>query len=385
LGLAAVVGATDALSFVGDRRRHQASFPEASERFRTSHADSPVGLALLTPSGDVFHANPALCRLLASDEADLVGRPFTTYVHPEDRAQAGEAVRPVADDSLRSDSLRLLVGQGGCCWVSTTVRTVLARSGEPLLLVVHVEDRTAEVEAMVALGHVERVALAGRLAGGVIHDVRNALAALQGRVELLAADLEDPGAARTHLESMHSAMDRITALTRQVLDLVRPTARSQELVDLAGIVAAFEAVARTQFADPGRVAICIGGPALVVADPADLERVLLTLFSNAVDAVEDGGSVRITVDTTAAPVGSGAGPRAQLVVEDTGIGMDDETSARACEPFFSTKGDAGVGLGMASAESVVLALGGTLSIDSAPGRGTRVEVDLPAVPISDDD
>jgi signal transduction histidine kinase len=73
------------------------------------------------------------------------------------------------------------------------------------------------------------------------------------------------------------------------------------------------------------------------------------------------------------------------VVEDTGIGMDDETLARACEPFFSTKGDAGVGLGLASAESVVLALGGTLSIDSVLGRGTRVEVDLPAVPISDDD
>jgi signal transduction histidine kinase len=114
-------------------------------------------------------------------------------------------------------------------------------------------------------------------------------------------------------------------------------------------------------------------------DPAEVERILLTLFSNAADAVVDGGDIRIAVSAVRRAGGNGAGLHARLVVEDTGVGMDEHTVARAFEPFFSTKGDRGTGLGLASASSVVQSLGGTITIDSAPGRGTTVEVLLPAI------
>ena len=368
-----------------DRRRRQAPFPEAGDRYRTSYVDSPIGLALLTPSGEVFHANPALCRLVATTEAALLGTPFTTHVVVDDLATADAtlAIDPARDGEPRSCSLRLEVRGGGWSWADITARTVHDRAGDPLFVVVHIEDRTAEVEAVAALSDAERAALAGRLASGVIHDVRNALTALQGRVELLAADLDDEGAARSHLDSMHAAMSRMNSLTCQVLDLARPSAADRELVDLAGIVSTFEPVARAQFDDRDRVVVEAAEPVLLEVDPAQVERVLLTLFSNAVDAVAVGGAIRIAVSVAPRPSADG-GPQALLVVEDTGVGMDEAMAARAFEPFFSTKGRNGFGLGLASAQAVVRSLGGTITIGSQRGRGTSVEVLLPGVVLLDD-
>ena len=391
----------EATGVLEDRRRRQAAFPEAGDRFRTSYADSPLGLALLTPDGELFHANPALCRLLATAESDLLSRAFLDFVAAEDLSPAEDAIAATAAEGgeLRSCSVRMVAGDGRSRWVELTVRTVAARDGAPLFVVVHIDDRTAEVEAIAALGHAERVVLAGRLASGVIHDVRNALAALQGRAELLAAELDDAGAARSHLDSMHSAMRRVTSLTGQVLELTKPAAPQRELVDLAGIVTAFEAVARAQFDDHSRVEIDAAEPVLLNADPAEVERILLTLFNNAAHAVAEGGEIRIAVSRLRRPAHNGSGgngsagngcgrkgsrrngsdPLARLVVEDTGVGMDEQTAAMVFEPFFSTKGAHGTGLGLASARTVVQRLGGSITIESAPRRGTTVEVLLPAV------
>ena len=366
---------------VVDRRRRQASWSEAGDRFRTSYADSPLGLALLSPLGEFFHANPAVCRLLGADEIDLYGTLFLDHVLAED-LMAAEPVLDVAGANLgqlRSCSVRLVARNGGWRWVDLTVRTLPARDGAPLFVVVHVDDRTAEVEAMAAFGHAERVTLAGRLASGVIHDVRNGLASLQGRAELLAADLDDAETARSHLDSMQSAMDRMASLTGRVLGLAKAATPRREVVDLSGIVSAFEAVARAQFVDPGRVEVDARQPVLLHADPAEVERILLTLFDNAVHAVADGGCIRIAVSMARRAGGSGAGLYGRLVVEDTGVGMDEQTVARAFEPFFTTKGDRGTGLGLASTSAVVEGLGGTITIDSAPGLGTTVQVLVPAI------
>lgn len=364
-----------------DRRRRQASWAEAGDRFRTSFVDSPLGLALLSPNGEIFQANPAVCRLLGIEEGELCGSLLLDLVVAEDLPLAEPVLEVAAADvgQLRSCSVRLTARDGAWRWVDLVVRMQPARDGAPLFAVVHVEDRTAEVEAMTALGHAERVVLAGRLASGVMHDVRNGLASLQGRAELLAADLSDAESARSHLDSMQSAMDRMASLTGRVLGLAKPVDPGRELVDLSGIVTAFAPVARAQFVDQDRVEVDARQPVLLHADPAEVERILLTLFDNAVHAVADGGCIRIAVSTARRGGAGGAGLLGRLVVEDTGAGMDEETAAWAFEPFFTTKGERGTGLGLASASAVVDELGGTITIDSAPGRGTRVEVLLPAI------
>ena len=143
-------------------RRRQAALPEASERFRTSYADSPLGLALLTPDGELFHANLALRRLLATAESDLVGRAFLDFVDTEDLVPAEDAIAapPWAVGGLRSCSVGWSPSTAEAAGsTSLCVPCRLATAG--LLIVVHVEDRTAEVQAIAALGHAERVAVAG--------------------------------------------------------------------------------------------------------------------------------------------------------------------------------------------------------------------------------
>ena len=110
-------------------------------------------------------------------------------------------------------------------------------------------------------------------------------------------------------------------------------------------MSAFEPVARAQFADPGRVEVDARQPVLLHADPAEVERILLTLFDNAVHAVADRGYIRIAVVSWRSRPVERAGLYGRLVVEDTGVGMDERTVARAFEPFFTTKGDRGTGLG----------------------------------------
>ena len=148
------------------------------------------------------------------------------------------------------------------------------------------------------------MAVAG-LASGVIHDVRNALAALQGAPSC-STPSSGHGRCPSHLDSMHSAMRRMTSLTGQVPELTKAAAPQRELVDLAGIVTAFEAVARAQFDDRSRVEIDASEPVLLQADPAEVERILLTLFSNAADAVAEGGSIRIVVSMVHLPTSNGS-------------------------------------------------------------------------------
>lgn len=118
-------------------------------------------------------------------------------------------------------------------------------------------------------------------------------------------------------------------------------------------------------------------------DPNQLEMALLNLSVNARDAMSDGGTLRILVEhALVQPNASDAlvpGDYVRLRVADTGIGLDDETKRRAVEPFFSTKGvGQGTGLGLSMAHGLAAQLGGALTIDSAPGRGTEISLWLPA-------
>jgi CheY-like chemotaxis protein len=131
------------------------------------------------------------------------------------------------------------------------------------------------------------------------------------------------------------------------------------------------------------------GPLLVWADRTRLEQVLLNLAVNARDAMPDGGVLRITATWTPGPEpldssGATTDGWVRIAVTDTGVGMSDEVRAHAFEPFFTTKPvGVGTGLGLATVHGIVSELGGSLRIDSTPGAGTTISVEIPAVAASD--
>jgi signal transduction histidine kinase len=228
--------------------------------------------------------------------------------------------------------------------------------------------------------HLEMV---GRLAGGVAHDLNTLLTAIMGFTELTLGDRGLPPHIRPDLQQILAATERAGTLTRQLLAFSRAQQLSPRELDLNQLVASTVAARR-------RLAVKAvelvdrpaPDPVTVRVDLSQLERALLDIVANAGEAMADGGRLTVETDHVALDLAEGdiaAGQYARLSVTDTGVGMDEPTRLRACEPFFTTK-PGHTGLGLSSVHGIVYQSGGHLKLDSAPGAGTTVTILLPLSP-----
>ncbi len=266
-----------------------------------------------------------------------------------------------------------LLGSALAAVLAAAHLVALRRRDTALAAVAAMEQAEAERRRMEAdLQQAQRLESVGQLAGGVAHDVNNLLAAISSNAELIALDTHDERI-RADVAEILDATRRGAALTRRLLTFSRRTPSATEPVDVDAVVRDLHPLlARTIGED---VDLCLdlhAGGTAVLADPAELEQVLLNLVVNARDA-SSGPDRWIGVRTRV--------ERGEVVLEvaDRGQGMTEEVALRAVEPFFSTKpSDEGSGLGLAIVYGIATRAGGSVAIDSAPGRGTRVRVALPA-------
>jgi signal transduction histidine kinase/CheY-like chemotaxis protein len=238
----------------------------------------------------------------------------------------------------------------------------------------------AEVAERVKLA--QRMEAIGRLAGGVAHDFNNLLQVIRVCSENLVASLDPRSHERPQAEEIALAADKAARLTGRLLSYAREQPAYPVVLDLNDAVARTTGMLRRIIGDDIELTTALdpraGG---VCADREQLEGVLLNLCVNARDAMPRGGRLEICTEAvTRAGTGGAPGQHlAALLVRDTGVGMDEATRARVFEPFFTTKKDGrGTGLGLTMIRSFVLASGGEIQIESAPGRGTSVRILLPA-------
>jgi CheY-like chemotaxis protein len=227
----------------------------------------------------------------------------------------------------------------------------------------------------------------GRLAGGVAHDFNNLLTAIIGYAELIAnRDSSDP-TARQHAELIQKAGEQAATLTRQLLAFSRKQLLQPRVIDLNDLVVDMEKLLRRvigeRFDLQTRPEAKLGR---VLADPSQIEQVILNLGVNARDAMPTGGKLiirtaNVHLDRWQAPQIANSlepGDYVELSVTDTGYGMDDETKAHIFEPFFTTKGPGkGTGLGLATVYGIVRQTGGGISVETAPGKGSTFRIYLP--------
>jgi PAS domain S-box-containing protein len=299
-----------------------------------------------------------------------------SLVHPHDRARFDAAVASVLVtlEPLELE-MQTLLADGSERHFKLSGLPIPGPEG--LRLVGVVQDVTGLDVTPSDLHHRQRMESIGRLAGGVAHDFNNLLMAIGGFTELAQQALaSDPDQVSNHLSRVAAAAERAAGLTRQLLLFARHQAGEPIPVDLA--VTARDVVKLLEGSIPVDVEVQLDLPAtgpVVIADPSQVQQVIMNLVLNAVAAVGDRGTVRLAVIGLAAA--GDAVDRALLVVADDGVGMSDDVRQRALEPFFTTKGEAGTGLGLATVYGVVTGLGGTVDILSAPGSGTSVVVELP--------
>jgi CheY-like chemotaxis protein len=243
------------------------------------------------------------------------------------------------------------------------------------------------VELDAQLRQAQRMELVGQLAGGMAHDFNNLLTIITASTRFASDALPDGSPVHDELAAIDDAARRAAQLTRQLLAFGRKQLPHPELLDLNAVVAGLEPLLRRVIGEDIEVLTrpaAAGGA--VVGDQGQLEQVLVNLAVNARDAMPHGGRLLIETADVVLTAADGArhgvdippGPYVRLTVCDTGQGMDDATRARAFEPFFTTKEPGkGTGLGLAIVYGIVKQAGGFVWLASTPGRGTRIDVDLP--------
>jgi signal transduction histidine kinase len=286
--------------------------------------------------------------------------------------------------------VRLRRRDGRPVWVLLSEGLERGAGGEVVdLSFVDVGDRR-ELEAR--LLHAERLASVGSLAAGVAHEVNNPLSyvianlgyALEqvGRASgacregaPAAAVDEELGAAAEALREARQGADRVRAIVRDLRMFARAEEERRQPLDVARVVDASLHVARGEIAPRARIVRDYAPAPEVLASESRLGQVFVNLLLNAAQAMVPGSPEANEIRVS---VGRAEDGRARVEIADTGCGMPPEVRARAFEPFFTTRpAGGGAGLGLSICQSAVQALGGTIELDSEPGRGTRVRVTLP--------
>ncbi len=272
----------------------------------------------------------------------------------------------------------------------------LQLSDQKTLLEDSVRERTSELRETLAQlrdaqNHLitqERLSALGSMTAGIAHDFNNVLSLILGYSEMLMRSLQRPDGARMAtplLGTIITAAQDAAKMFNRLREFYRPAdaGKSLQLLDLNGLVE--QAVALTRPRWRGQALgqgvtidlVCELAPGLpeLLADAAELREMLTNLIFNAVDALPEGG--RITLRTSLEDPAEGGDGALLLEVADTGIGMNEETRCRCLEPFFTTKGTRGTGLGLAMVYGTVQRHGGSIDLQSTPGAGTRFVLRLP--------
>ncbi len=239
-----------------------------------------------------------------------------------------------------------------------------------------VAERTKKLEdTQAALMNAQKLEAIGKLTGGVAHDFNNVLHIIGGNVDLIK--MLAPANEPVHLrcKSAQTAIRRGAKLSSQLLSFARKQPLQPDAVSLPEVFSAIDLLLKRAVGERIEVSFdVVDGVWNVMADPQQLENVMLNLTMNAADAMPGGGSLRIAV----ANHPRADGDFVQLTFTDSGHGMTDEVKAHAFEPFFSTKGvGKGSGLGLSMAYGFVTQSGGHIDIDSAPGMGATISILLP--------
>jgi len=380
------------------RAKTEEALRESEQRFRSLFDNAPDAMILADPqTGTVVDANAAATTLLSRPRKEIVGL-HQTELHPEWMAdQMQEAFAEHAREALalgRSEAMETLVVRSDGVEVPVEVVSTLVRlSGKSTQQGTYrdlTERKQAESERTrleMQLRKAQKMEALGTLAGGVAHDFNNILLAIFGYGELAKHDLPEDSEARESVDNVLLAAERAARLVNQILTYSRQHEPERELTRVQSV--AEESLSLLRATIPSTIEIrerLNPDASPVMADPAQIQQILMNLCTNAAHAMgESGGVLEVSVKEilldkeTAANLGNLQNERHILVtVKDTGHGMDAATAERVFDPFFTTKGPGrGTGLGLSVVHGIVLGHGGAIRVESEMGAGSTFFVYLP--------
>jgi PAS domain S-box-containing protein len=400
--LAGVLGAMLLIwGLLGRAARHRATSEALATERRTLAAsearwrglilNGEDAILVVNPTGEISYASPNAERVLGVGPGDL-GDSALTALPPALRPNLLvllEATQRVPGRP-RVQELQL-GGPGESVRFLEVVATNL--SADPAVggIVLNLRDlteRRAMEEALrqsqEQLLHAQKMEALGRLAGGIAHDFNNLMMAISGYTELVLQDPVLSPTSREDVAQIRRAVFRAAELTQQILAYSRRQVLQPVPVSLNLLLGEASGMLRRLMPENIELQLALD-PRLpeVLVDPGHMLQVIMNLALNARDAMPNGGTlgIRTITDDAQDTSGTNGGPRAQLVVSDTGTGIDTKVLPLIFDPFFTTKAQgAGSGLGLSTVYGIVKQSGGLIDVQSEMGHGTTFTISLPAAP-----
>ena len=374
---------------ITERRKAEEALRAAEAKYRALVEQSLMGVYIMQ-NDRLVYVNPKAAALLGYTQQELIDMtaPFP-FLHEQDRPLVRDQLGRLDPEHMQSVQLAIRGVRKDGEVIQVEAFCSITEFGNERAILTTVHDISDRVKLEDQLRQAQKMEAVGRLAGGIAHDFNNLLTAIRGNAELMSHRVKkDPAMAAEVDEILHAA-DRAASLTRQLLAFSRKQVLQPVALDINEIVGGVSRMARRIIGTDVQLRLELS-PAIsqVLADPAQVEQVLLNLIVNARDAMPSGGTItvqtgNVTLDADAPEIvqaGIAPGAFVMLAVSDDGIGMDAATKARIFEPFFTTKETGrGTGLGLSTVYGIVRQTGGAITVESERGRGANFRVYLPAV------
>jgi PAS domain S-box-containing protein len=386
-----IIGLVGIAVDITERNRAAAALAESEERFRTLFQGSPIGISVIDMGGKVFELNPACRKMLGIGPDELVStKLFDELTHPDsrekDEARYAELVNGNCDQ-VRMEKRHLLRNKKEV-WADLHLFLLRDHQGHPSYVIGMSMDITERKLLEEQLRRAQRMETIGTLAGGVAHDFNNLLTVIKGYCDLMMERVKKEADLMGYMGQIDHAAEHAASMTRQLLAFSRQQVLQPKIFNLNELVTNADKMLRRLIGENIEMETVTAAEAgSVMADPGQIESVIMNLAVNARDAMPNGG--KLTLETANVELdeayaqqhfGSKPGSYVMLAVSDTGIGMDAETKSHIFEPFFTTKElGKGTGLGLSTVYGVVKQSEGYIWAYSEPGKGATFKIYLPRV------
>lgn len=351
-------------------REHQSLLTNILESARES-------IYAVDTDGNFKWCNTATLKGLGYQRSNFIGRPLLSMVYEGDRDLVRQKLEAALQGVAQTYEMRYFAHDGQLRYARVDNSPLIVEGSTTGVLGI-ARDITEQKEERERAARADKLRALGQLASGVAHDFNNSLAAILGRAQLLRRQINDPALVR-NLDIIQTAAEDAAATVRRIQTFARKSAVKEfELVDVAGLLNDAVEITRTRWQNEARirgleydVKLNAAKEQYTYGSASELREVFVNMIVNAVDAMPKGGRLLITCRRRE--------ERLQLNFIDNGMGMPEDVKQKIFEPFFSTKGAHGTGLGLSVSYSIIERHAGSISVVSEPGSGTNFTIDLPAI------